>query len=122
MNLGTLLEQVKKEKPTGLSHEYLTTKANEVEHILQDYQEVPLGERVSYVWPEDSEEDLLAPEPYSRLYAFYIKACIDYANEELESYENNMAQFELAYSEWVDFIIRHGGVPRTAPVKVKGWW
>lgn len=122
MTLGELLELIKKEKPTGLSHEFVTRKVNEVEAIVQDYLEIPIGRRVSYVWPDDKERKLIVDAPYSRMYAAYLKASIDFANEELESYTNNMAQFESDYDEWVDFVIRHGRAPRTAPVKIKGWW
>lgn len=122
MLLKQLIDQVKKEKPSNLSADYLTRKTNEVEAIVQEYLEVPIGERVSYVWPEDADKELKARDPYSRIYPAYLKACIDYTNEELESYVNNMAQFESDYAEFENFAASHGLVPQTAPMKIVGWW
>lgn len=122
MKLERLLYNVNKEKPNSLSNEYLTGKVNEVEAIVQTYLEVPISKRTSYKWPEDTDSDLIVPEPHSRLYMSYLKACIDLANEELESYTNNQAQFEIDYQEWTGYVTRNGIARRTAPVKIRGWW
>lgn len=122
MKLERLILDVKKEKPNSLSNEYLTRKLNEVEAIVQDYLEIPIGQRISYEWPEDMDRELIVKEPHSRMYMSYMKACIDFANEELESYTNNQSQFQIDYEEWTGFCIRHGEAPKTAPAKVKGWW
>lgn len=122
MKLDRLMIELKREKPNSLSNEYLTRKLNEVEAIVQDYLETPIGARVSYEWPEDMDSDLIVDDPHDRLYMSYLKACVDYANEELESYANNKAQFEVDYEEWRACVIRHGDAPKTAPFKVRGWW
>lgn len=122
MKLEKLMYDVNKEKPNSLSNEYLTGKVNEVEAIVQDFLEVPDADRVKYRWPDDSDKDLLVAEPYSRLYMSYLKACIDLANEELESYTNNQAQFGVDYQEWIGFIARHGLRPEVIPTKIRGWW
>lgn len=121
MKLEQLLNDVKKEKPTSLTSEHLTARVNMVEASVQDFLEVPAAERVMYEWPDNGQETLIVEEPYSRLYVSYLKACIDYANEELQSYGNNQAQFESDWAEWVAYKQRHGTAPVTSPNYVR-WW
>lgn len=121
MKLEQLLNDVKKEKPTSLTSEHLTARVNMVEASVQDFLEVPAAERVMYEWPDNGQETLIVEEPYSRLYVSYLKACIDYANEELQSYGNNQAQFESDWAEWVAYKQRHGTAPVTSPSFVR-WW
>lgn len=121
MKLENLLTDVKKEKPTSLTNEYLTSRVNMIEASVQDFKEVPITERVSYEWPDNAQEHLIVEEPYSKLYISYLKACIDYANEELASYTNNQAQFSMDWDEWTAFMQRHGTAPKTAPSHIR-WW
>ena len=49
---------------------------------------------------------LLAEPPYDRLYASYVKAQIDYANEEYGSYQNNQMQHTQDFRDYMDWVIR----------------
>lgn len=53
--------------------------------------EAPLNQ-----YPSDME--LLMPNPYSNIYAFYLAAQIDLLNEETQLYENDMAVFNAEWS------------------------
>lgn len=46
---------------------------------------------------------LLVPDPYSKLYKFYLMAHIDLKNHEYDKYNNDNALFETAYEEMHDW-------------------
>lgn len=122
MILEELLKQTKAEKSSSLSNEHLVTLLNEVEAIVQDYLEIPSEERKKYIWPDDNDAVLIVAEPHSRLYMSYLKARIDFINEEYESYVNNQAQFEVDFQEFGNYASKHGLIRATTPTKITGWW
>jgi hypothetical protein len=115
MTIQTLFDKVNKEKPNSFSEEHLLSFLNEIEA------------KVAYELTEDftpyEEVDdtvLLAPSPYDMLYVSYLKAQIDYANEEIESYANNQAQHDLEYDKFTDWIIReHVNVESIVPSRFR---
>lgn len=40
--------------------------------------------------PVDGDAELLVPEPYSEIYAFYVMAMIDFHNREYDEYNNTV--------------------------------
>ena len=64
----------------------------------------------------------MAPPPYDVMYISYLKAKIDYAMEEYESYATNQAQFEADLAEWKAWAIREGKIHTKFPTKIKNWW
>ena len=56
------------------------------------------------------------------MYISYLKAKIDYAMEEYESYATNQAQFEADLAEWKAWAIREGKIYTKFPTKIKNWW
>ena len=61
------------------------------------------GEKVEFSgYNSETPHDtmLLAPAPYDELYLRYIEAQVDYANGEMGKYNNAMAMFSAAYSEY----------------------
>ena len=49
---------------------------------------------------------LLAPEPYSQLYVYYLCAQIDMQNQEFDLYRNNAALYNKAYSDYASYCNR----------------
>ena len=49
---------------------------------------------------------LLAPEPYSQLYVYYLCAQIDMQNQEFDLYRNNAALYNKAYSDYASYYNR----------------
>lgn len=101
MTIQKLFDKVKTEKPNSFSDEHLLSFLNEIEanvayELTEDF--TPYEEVDSTV--------LKAPSPYDKLYVSYLKAQIDYANEEIESYANNQAQHDLDFDKFTDWIVR----------------
>lgn len=108
MTLEKLISLVKEEKPNTFSESKLTEYVNDIE---AEVAEQFLTDAPIYDWEEDQEALLLAPRPYDKLYVSYVKAKIDYANEEYESYTNNATQHAQDFKELVDWIVRENQAP-----------
>lgn len=118
MKLSQLIAKVKEEKPTSLTNDKLTSFVNEVEADVQEQLGISAEEQMVYSYDRDKDTELLVKSPYDRLYVSYLKAQMDYANEEYESYENNQAQHISDFREYVDMLIRSGKA-RTSPRRFK---
>lgn len=141
MRLQELLTKVNSEKPNSFSDEYLMKIVNEVEAIVYDYLETPENERIYHIEEElhpptdqaqeESEDEdvpgldgeLLIPEPYSVAYESYLRARLDYANEEFDLYANDTAQFNEDLDNYKAYAMRHGLVNTSSlPTQIKNWW
>jgi hypothetical protein len=101
MTIKELIDKVQEEKPNTFSDEKLLSFVNEIEsdvcdQLFEDF----------YEYTSVDATELRVPEPYSRLYESYVKARIDYTNEELESYQNNQAQHVQDFKDFVDWVVR----------------
>lgn len=115
MKLAQVIAQVNEEKPNSFSPDKLTSFINEIEAEVREQ----LGQTGKpYDYKDDSNIDLLAKPPYDKLYKSYLKAMIDYANEEYDSYANNQAQHVSDFQEFVDYVVRTGAV-QTVPKRFR---
>lgn len=63
---------------------------------------------INYDANTDRTTKLLAPFPYSRIYEYYVKAQINYQRDELERYQNDLAQYKGAMDDfWCYYNERH---------------
>lgn len=144
MTLAELLEKVNNEKPNSFTDQYLMKLVNEVEALVYEFLETPVEDRIYHVASElsDDESDgesgesggsgeeeqgldgnLLIQEPYSTAYESYLRARLDYANEEFELYANDGAQFEEDFSSYRAYAMRKGLVnTEDIPKQIKNWW
>ena len=107
MTLRDLLNKISEEKPNSFSEAKLISFVNEVEAEVAE--ELHLEEVPVYADNHtDLDRVLLVAAPYDRLYISYVKAMIDYTNEEYDSYANNQAQHVQDYRDFVDWVVRTG--------------
>ena len=101
MTIRKLIDKVQEEKPNTFDEVKLLEFINEIEtevaHEFSDEFEL-------YTVVDGTE--LIAPAPYDRLYVSYLKAMIDYANEEYASYQMNQMQHVQDYGDFVDWVVR----------------
>lgn len=107
MTIRELLNKISKEKPNSFTEADLISFVNEVE--AEAAEQFNMSESPAY---DDNHVDLdvqlLVPAPYDRLYISYVKAMIDLANEEMESYANNQAQHVQDFRDFTDWVVRTG--------------
>lgn len=105
MTIRDLLNKISKEKPNSFTDADLIALVNEVEAEVAE--QLNLSEAPAY---DDNHIDLdvsmLAPAPYDKLYVSYLKAQIDYATEEYDSYSNNQAQHVQDFQDFADWVVR----------------
>lgn len=104
MTIQELIIKVQEEKPntfeTGKYIEYI----NEVESAVYD----EIRKEFTPFTTDDLLESLIVPAPYDGLYVSYVKAKIDYANEEYASYQLNQEQYASDFAEFENFVVRTG--------------
>lgn len=122
MKLAELIQEVMDEKPNSFKAERLTAFVSEVEAEVQEYLGVDDAEKIKYDWKEDGSRELIVTAPYDILYKSYLKARIDYTNEEYQSYTNNQAQFNSDMDEWKAWAMRSGLVKPDEPLYFRNWW
>lgn len=108
MTLRDLLNKISKEKPNSFTEAELISFVNEVEAEVAEELHKDTVPVYKYTHDEDLNKVLLVPAPYDRLYISYVKAMIDYTNEEYDSYANNQAQHVQDYRDFVDWVVRTG--------------
>lgn len=117
MTLRDLINKISEEKPNSFSEAKLISFVNEIEAEVAE--ELYMDETPVYTYEHDEELDreLLVPAPYDRLYISYVKAMIDYSNEEYDSYANNQAQHVQDYRDFVDWVVRTGQAQKENAVR-----
>jgi hypothetical protein len=122
MKLSVCIEDVKQEKPNSFSDEKLIGFINELEAMVQEYLCVKPEDMIVYDDKDVNKVELLVPAPFDVMYKSWLKAKIDYCNEEYYSYANNQAQFESDYEEWQAYALSSGLVRSDIPQCIKNWW
>lgn len=115
MTLRELLKKISDEKPNSFSNAKLISYVNEVEaEVAEDLR---LESAPVYTDSDvDLDTELLAHAPYDNLYTSYVKAKIDFANEEYDSYSNNQAQHVQDYKDFFDWVVRTGQAARNTAI------
>ena len=108
MTINKLLNKIRDEKPNSFGNERLIAFINEIEVEVADQLRMTPDDVPVYTTSTDGDTELLATAPYDRLYVSYVKAMIDYANEEYDSYANNQAQHVQDFRDFVDWVVRTG--------------
>lgn len=109
MTVGNVLKLVDETKPNFYSETVKTIWLSELEarihgDILRhkdQYTPIEVG---------DTERVLLAPEPHTAVYRWWLYAMIDMTAEDYEKYQNDMQLFNAAWEAY------HGWYLRTHPV------
>lgn len=105
MKIRPLIEKVREEKPNSFTDAKLVNFINSIEAEVATNLNKPIP---TYSVPETGSDgnELLAPPPYDSLYVSYVKAQIDFANEEYASYQNNQVQHVLDWDTFNDWVVR----------------
>lgn len=118
MTIKGLIDKVKEEKPNTFSDAKLLSFINEIEietseQLAEDF--VP--------YEAVDETELMVPAPYDRLYVSYVKAMVDYANEEYASYQLNAEQHTQDFRDFVDWTVREKvAVNHVFPSRFRNIW
>lgn len=102
MTVQQVIDKVQEEKPNSFSNAKIVSFINEIEAYVADRLQVYLP-----VYTTDTlSSELLVSEPYDNLYISYVKAMVDYANEEYTSYQLNQMQHEQDKFDFENWVVR----------------
>ena len=99
MTRNEALAEVREMRPNEYQDELLLKWLDELEERI--YRELLDG----YIVPEMGE-DLIAPDPYSGMYRWWLVANIDLANGEMDRYNNYLSLFNSLWDEYGRMISR----------------
>ena len=105
MTIRALIDKVKEEKPNTFTDAKMLSFINEIEEDVAEQLHVDFEQ---YTTVDTTE--LFAPAPYDRLYVSYLKAMVDYANEEYASYQLNAEQHVQDFTDFINYIVRENVV------------
>ena len=109
MTIQELIDKVQEEKPNSFDTEKLIEFINEIESDVAEQ----LSDDFDPYTTDDLQEELIVRYPYDRLYVSYLKAQIDYANEEYPSYQLNADQHGVDFTDFLNWIVRTGQTDRS---------
>ena len=113
MTLREVINKISDEKPNSFSEAKLISFVNEVEHEVAEELHLAVEDIPTYTDNHtDLDKTLLVPAPYDRLYISYVKAMIDFSNEEYGSYQLNQEQHVQDFRDFLDWAVRTGQVVR----------
>ena len=100
MKIREVIENVDRVKPNAFDFADKVRWLNEVEGMVQtDILLLAPQEFITY-GSGDGERELLVAPPHDKLYEAYLTARIDFANGEYKKYNNTVAMFNQALTEF----------------------
>ena len=123
MTIAELFAKVDRLHPNQYGTEDKTRWLNEIEGKVNDEiinaAEGNDEEFVPYIYDQDQDRELLAPDRFCALYIYYIAAMCDHTDMEVEAYNNDAAMHQAAYDEFAAWY-RRKILPKTSRV-IRGW-
>lgn len=118
MTIKGLIDKVKEEKPNTFTDAKLLSFINEIEMDVAEQ----LGEDFEPYENADNTT-LMCPAPYDRLYVSYVKAMVDYSNEEYASYQMNQMQHVQDFTDFINWTVRENvAVEHVVPSRFRNIW
>ena len=113
MTISQAIATAEELKPHGYSYSVLVQWLSEIDGLVKkeilDTHPGASGAAEDFDgYDEDTPGDtaLLVPDPYSRLYFFYLSTMIDLNNGETDKYANSSELFNASYEEYAAFCNR----------------
>ena len=116
MKVGKLIETATVLIGQQYDLEMLIGWLNEIEgQVLDQVVNKAQGFDIEFVpfTEDDTERELTVPDRFQDVYINYIRAKVDFTNQETERYNNDAAMFEASWKEYASWHIRNY-VPKPA--------
>lgn len=106
MTIAQAIAELDRLKPNNYTNHEKVNWLSRVDSMVQTTILNPYRDRGIYSMHYDPDREmdleLLVPEPYDELYIRYMEAQIDYANDELDRYNNAMALYQAAFEGYAN--------------------
>lgn len=112
MTIQKVMAEVESISPNAIDEGLKISWLNQMEETIykevicthEGYEEIHLKQ---ITMESDYEQELIAEDPYSKLYVFYLLSKIDFINHEWDSYNNTAEMFNQAYKEYKAYYNRN---------------
>lgn len=116
MNITEIITAVDRARPNSFDNDQKTRWLSEVEGmIVDDILNMAEGNDYvfsGYVYSNDYDKELYAPERFSDVYEHYLRAKIEYSEDEIAQYNNAMMAFQSAFDYFAAYY-RRNHMPKT---------
>lgn len=120
MKVAEAIEKIKGTKPNPFGDDVLVEDLNQLEKQVQvDVMRRATADIVTYSWATDSDTEMLIPGAFESCYLFYLAAMIDYRQQEIISYQQNMLMFNTLWDEYKKWYKRS---EEGTTLRVKNYW
>ena len=113
MTVGNILKLVDETKPNSFSEMVKTIWLSELEARIHN-DVLRHTEPFTSLEAGEFERELLAREPHTAVYRWWLYAMIDHAAEDYEKYQNDMQLFNAAWEDYEGWYLRTHPVGRSA--------
>ena len=107
MTLQEALDIADEMKPNMMRRPLKIRYITEIEQLIHDEIIMQQEQQPEYTEETAPGTELLVPDPYSMLYAYWLMSKIDMQNQEDARYNIDRAQFEQAYDTFSDWYTRN---------------
>lgn len=104
MKLFELISEVDQLRPNQYNNDQKTRWISEIEGMIVDeILNMAEGNEIEfsgYEYALDSEKELMLPDRFCDIYEHYLKAKIEFYDEETDIYNNEVAAYQNAYNQY----------------------
>lgn len=112
MSPNKVIEMVDSVLPNAYREEEKLQWLSDLDGMVQRVAwQLPAEETVTYSFPEDLDRELLIPPPFDNVYVLYVRAMIDFHNNELEKYNASAQMFFSRFEDYKKAYLREN-VPK----------
>ena len=123
MKLFELISEVDQLRPNQYNNDQKTRWNSEIEGMIVDeILNMAEGNEIEfsgYEYALDSEKELMLPDRFCDIYEHYLKAKIEFYDEETDIYNNEVAAYQNAYNQYAAWY-RRNYMPKQ-PAKINIW-
>lgn len=123
MKLFELITEIDQVRPNQYDNDQKTKWVSEIEGmIIDEILNMAEGNEIEfsgYKYALDSEKELMLPDRFCDIYEHYLKAKIEFYDEETDIYNNEVAAYQSAYNQYAAWY-RRNHMPKQ-PAKIDIW-
>jgi hypothetical protein len=98
MTINQAISKADRERANSLSNE---AKADQLIHINGQIASEVLRRVEKLKFPDDAEKEMAVPFPYDDIFVYYLCAYIDFRSNDIDGYNNWMAQYNSKLEDFV---------------------
>lgn len=100
MRIDEIIEEVRQMKPNVYSDAQMVQWINETEQDIHNVLNMHKNEQSEFLPHESVGDDVLLERVYKNIYVYYLYSQIDYANAEINLYNNDVSVYTQLFEDF----------------------